>query len=182
MTGIGAAMAGGNPTEGRQKNDFYPTPPEVTHALMRAQTFTGEILEPACGDGSMARVIASYGHTVRSSDLIDRGYGEVKDFFEITEAENIITNPPFDLAVRFIEHGLSLNPRKMALVLKASFWHAIRRWPLFQKHPPMTVHPLLWRPDFLNKGAPTMEVMWCVWDRHRERATTYEPLEKGTIH
>ena len=46
--GIGAAMAGGNPTTGRQENDFYPTPSDVTKALLYEYDFGPKIHECAC--------------------------------------------------------------------------------------------------------------------------------------
>ena len=39
----------------RQEDDFYPTPAYVTQALLDNYRFTGEIWEPACGDGRMSK-------------------------------------------------------------------------------------------------------------------------------
>ena len=60
----------------RNKHDFYPTPEIATVRFLEAERFEGEIWEPACGDGAMSRVIERYGYRVKSTDLIDRGYGE----------------------------------------------------------------------------------------------------------
>ena len=54
--------------------DFLPTPVWATHALIDNEKFEGDIWEPACGDGSMSRVLEST--VVQSTDLFDRGYGE----------------------------------------------------------------------------------------------------------
>lgn len=181
--GLGSAMAGGNPSQARQKDDFYPTPSAVMRALLEYEGFEGVVHEPACGDGALSKVMIDHGLEVVSTDINPRGFGSELDFFDVGEAlgDNIVTNPPFNLARRFIEHGLSvLKPRKMALVLKATYWHAATRRDLFERFPPATIYPLLWRPDFLNKGAPTMDVMWCVWDRYHGGATLYRPLPKPT--
>ena len=47
----------------REGSDFYPTPPDVTHALMKFLKLPSEnytIWEPACGDGSMSKVLSEY--------------------------------------------------------------------------------------------------------------------------
>src|SRR6185369_10862163 len=56
--------------------DFFPTPRWATFALMDNEPFDGEIWDPACGDGAMARVLAERGNAVIATDLYDRGYGE----------------------------------------------------------------------------------------------------------
>lgn len=183
MSGLGSMMAGGNPATGRQDDDFYPTPREVTEALLRYWRFdpAKPIHECACGDGAMAKVIEAHGFTVIASDLVDRGYGIQQDFLKMDRAlaPVVITNPPFNLAVDFITHALDdLQVGTLALVLKSTFWHAKNRYALFNRHRPRAVLPLLWRPDFLGRGRPTMECAWCVWDRGYTGATLYHPLPK----
>ena len=58
--------------------DFFPTPRWATYALIENEPFHGDIWECACGDGAMAEVLAQTGNQVESSDLYDRGYGEVR--------------------------------------------------------------------------------------------------------
>lgn len=189
---IGAKMAGGNPASGaRQGDDFYPTPPEVTKALVDhySELNSYTIWEPCAGDGAMVDVLAETNtQGIMATDLVPRRPGITKLDF-LTEPcpftsgiDAIITNPPFNLAPEMIEKALSYKPLMVAFVLKSTFWHAARRWPLFQKHPPAGVHPLLWRPDFLKLGAPTMEVMWCVWRKGQARdLTRYVPFPKPRI-
>lgn len=178
--GIGAAMAGGNPREGRQGADFYPTPDEVTEALLREVRFTGPVWEPACGDGAMVRVIQRHGLEVIGTDLVDRGMGGGVDFLGCREllAPEIVTNPPFTLAERFIRHAHALGAETVALVLKSTYWHAGGRTGLFREHQPTMVYALNWRPDFLQKGAPTMECVWCVWRKGHWGATLFDVLER----
>jgi hypothetical protein len=160
---LGAAMVGGNGN--REKDDFYPTPPEATVALMLAVRLAPCIWEPACGDGAMCRVLEAVGHKVVATDLIDRGYGRGGvDFLQQSEPfdGDIATNPPFKTAAAFIEHSATLAARRFFL-LKVSFWNAARRMKLFTEHPPSLVMPLTWRLDFTGGGAPTMDCMWCAW-------------------
>ena len=88
----------------RAPDDFYPTPPEGTWALLSAIRFKGNIWEPACGDGSISRVLEAAGYEVTSTDLVDRGYGTSPVDFLLdyrTKADNIVTNPPFKLVDEF---------------------------------------------------------------------------------
>lgn len=183
--GIGAAMTGGNPKEGRQKDDFYPTPSEVTRALLARLTFgPGLVLEPAAGDYRMASDIEGAGYSVQASDIAPRDDRVAQgDFFAMTEtrASTVITNPPFSLAQRFIEHSLdTLKVQGLALLLKSTFWHAARRSALFERHPPSHICALTWRPDFLNKGGPTMDCSWFVWLPNRDGTTRYLLLKRPT--
>ena len=177
--GIGAAMAGGNPTTGRQENDFYPTPSDVTKALLYEYDFGPKVHECACGDGQMARDLEECGYEVIATDLVDRGYGSQQDFLKLTEplAPVVITNPPFSLAVDFIVHALDvLKVDTLALLLKSTFWYTKSRFSLFQRHPPVLVAPLLWRPDFMGLGRPTMECTWIIWENGYDGETLYKPL------
>src|ERR1700674_3667292 len=60
----------------RADPDFYPTPPEAVRALLSVEQFDGTIWEPACGYGAISRELEAHGHSVVSTDLIDRGYGQ----------------------------------------------------------------------------------------------------------
>ena len=47
--------------KGRPEDEFYPTPPEATHALFKNMKFHDDrIWECACGDGVMAEIIQKY--------------------------------------------------------------------------------------------------------------------------
>jgi hypothetical protein len=118
--------------------------------------------------------------------LINRGYGigEV-DFINSpppsSDITAIVTNPPFNLAEQFIRHAiLDLQIPYCALLLKATYWHAKSRISLFKECPPAVIYPLTWRLDFMNRGRPTMECSWIVWDRSRV-GTKYELLEKPQV-
>lgn len=187
-TGIGAAMAGGKRGSGdqreRQQGDWYPTPDDVTSVLFERVVFEGGVYEPCCGDGSLALVAERYGHSVVGTDLHDRGYGlahgEAYDALKLGSLlkPNVVTNPPFNVACGIIEHLWSLGPDKMAMLLKSTFWHAENRRAVFDRMPPSRIIALTWRPDFLGLNRPTMEVIWCVWDRAHVGPTTYELADR----
>lgn len=169
----------------RVNKDFYPTPPNVTHALMGFLNLSPcTIWEPACGDGAMSTVLESYGHNVVSTDIReDSGFGiGGVDFLTAKSpitCDAIITNPPFAVADQFIRRSIKLAPI-VAMLLKSQYWHAEKRTKLFAEHPPTWILALNWRPDFLNGkrgGSPIMECLWTVWERGKTD-TRYRILTK----
>jgi len=128
-------------SDGRAENDYYPTPPEATQALLRVEKFSRKIWEPACGDGSMSIVLENAGYEVMSTDLIDYGYGEAPHDFLTSDrtCENIITNPPFILAEKFVELGLQRTTGKVALLCKLQFLEGAKRKIMFESAPLKTV-------------------------------------------
>lgn len=114
----------------REVDDFYPTHPAATRALLAVERFAGPIWEPACGEGDMARVLLAAGYEVVSTDLIDRGYGEGgRDFLCEWQgiAPNIVTNPPFREAQMFVDRALMLTTGKVAMFLRLAFLEGVER-------------------------------------------------------
>lgn len=87
--------------------DFFPTPRWATYALIESEAFRGDIWECASGDGAMSAVLSEVTNVI-SSDLYDRGFGEIGiDFIDNKRhADNIVTNPPYNCAESFVRTGL----------------------------------------------------------------------------
>ncbi len=156
----------------RHKDDFYPTPLEATQALLRVETFSPVIWEPAAGDGAVCRVLEADGYGVMASDLNDYGYCETgKDFLMAMEREcdSLVTNPPYRLAEQFILHAINLGVKKHAWLLRLSFLEGAKRHErLFRNNPPARVHVFskrltLWRGDEQATGSGTTAYAWFVW-------------------
>lgn len=171
----------------RRENDWYPTPWEATEAFLLAEeNYLREytrIDEPACGDGSMAEVIRSHGKEVYATDLIYRGYGKGEiDFLKLNEPSNarcMITNPPFVHAEDFIKVGHNKGYEYIAMLLKANYFHAQGRIPLFRDYRPVRVYPVGWRIDFTGGGSNHFDCIWCVWMPGSNKYTEYcSPLGK----
>ena len=129
----------------REGNDYYATDPKAMELLLELEKFSHHIWEPACGEGHLSKVLEKYGHSVVSSDLIDRGFGAKGiDFLKCdkTWKGDIITNPPFKYAKQFAEKGLELmqNGGKMALFLRIQFLETQDRRSLFDSNPPKYVY------------------------------------------
>ncbi len=167
--------------------DFFPTPKWATHALIDNETFTGDIWESACGDGSMSEVLKTTGNRVISSDLYDRGYGEGGvDFLHSTRrAANIVTNPPYNAAEGFVKAGLDAADHKFALLLRLAFLEGINRQKtIFTQMPPSRVWVFSERITFypagaVKKGSGTTAYAWFVWDKSVASGTELRWLPSG---
>ena len=128
-TSSALAYVGHNSNNDREKDDFYPTPPQATQSLLDRQKFEGNIWECACGNGAMSEIIIKSGYNVYSSDLIDRGYGETGiDFLKSDKkVDNIVTNPPFKLATEFTLKSFELARKKAVMLSKISYLEGIKR-------------------------------------------------------
>ncbi|WP_232629136.1 hypothetical protein [Methylobacterium sp. Leaf118] len=176
----------------REEDDFYPTPPEPTRAILAAEgprlrEFSA-LWEPAAGDGAMVREMQAFGLKVVASDLIDRGCGaEIRSFYEFGQALGpaILTNPPFDECNRdpgFVRHALEvLGVEYMALLLPINWVGASGRAALWAKFPPSRLYVMRWRIDFTGQGAPPMLNGWFVWDRAHRGETVLRMLDRVDV-
>jgi hypothetical protein len=173
----------------REKDDFYPTPPEPTRAflhaeLSRLQDFAA-IWEPAAGDGAMVREMHAMGLETIATDLVDRGCGAgIASFYDFYTPlmDAIVTNPPFQECNRdpgWIRHALEIqNVEYMALLLPVNWVGASGRSALWAKYPPSRVYVMRWRIDFTGQGAPPMLNAWFVWDKKHEGETVLRMLDR----
>jgi hypothetical protein len=130
----------------RQNEDYYATDPIAARLLLQLETFSDNIWECACGEGHLSKVFEESGYNVKSTDLINRGYGKSGvDFLETSNIfwnGDIITNPPFKYAQQFVEKALEIIPEgnKVAMFLKLQFLEGKSRKKLFLTNPPKIVY------------------------------------------
>ena len=100
---------------------FYIEPQWCSTRLFETEKFTYPVTDPFCGTGRVAEAARLTGcYSVWATDIVDRGYERfngVEDFLSLKrleDDESIVGNPPFD--DRFLQHAISLNPIKMALI------------------------------------------------------------------
>ncbi|RVT96309.1 hypothetical protein EOD42_14455 [Rhodovarius crocodyli] len=164
--------------------DFFRTPAIATRALLEREVFPRGIWEPACGDGAISQVLEALGHDVISTDLFARGYGVAGwDFLQQRAlphgVEAIITNPPFKLGTRFVQHALGLGARKIAMLCRVAFLEGQERRDTIFAHQQLSrvwifsSRITLWRGDDPNpqeKGG-AMAFAWFVLERHHHGGT-----------
>jgi hypothetical protein len=122
--------------------DFYVEPRWVVHLLLDVESFEGSVLDPCCGSGTIPSVCLERGISARGSDLVYRGFREVRDLFGITEpVDNIISNVPYKIAEPCARHMLKLARHKVALILPMTFWESRARHSFFGEYPPVRYWP-----------------------------------------
>lgn len=166
----------------RHEADFYPTPPEATEALFNREVFEGSVLEPACGNGAMSKVIEKY-NSVDSFDLYDRGYGEQADFLTSgwRAYDNVITNPPYRFAQQFVQTAKMVAEKKVAMLLKLVFLESRGRYQMFQddQFPLKTVYVFcdrlkIYKEGIVGKNSGLIAYAWFVWDKDYKGKPTIE--------
>lgn len=127
----------------RQVDDYYATHPIAAEWLLKLEPQLDRIIEPCCGEGHLAEVFKRENKLYDAFDLIDRGYGKVKDFFSAGYAGgvDIVTNPPFKEAQSCIEHALNIidNGRYACFFLKIQFLEGKARQKFFLENPPRRI-------------------------------------------
>ena len=170
----------------RAGNDWYQDSPQATEALLRAERFSGVCWDPACGVGTIPKVLLRAGLDAMGSDIVDRGYrddrdaygsmGLVADFLKTPArlVDNIISNPPFNLAREFAECALVMASHKVAFLLPLTFLEGAARTRWLETTPLARVHVFSWRismppGELMAAGAVKPEggkkaFAWFVWE------------------
>lgn len=186
-------MAQRNSGYDRQHADNYATPNWATQAVLpHIPDRVRCVWEPASGEGAMARVLGEYlsprrrggvvatdirpGNGIITSNLSIDFLGEIP---VLPPYQAIISNPPFNLAQKFIERALDLTAASkgfVAMLLRSDYDHAKSRRHLFADNPTFAkrivltkrivwfVDPLTGRP----KASPSENHSWFCFDHtHR---------------
>lgn len=152
----------------RKERDLYETPGWVTEALLpHIPERVKEIWEPACGSGKMMNVLIKKVDHVYGSDI-----KEGDDFLTNNSAtgfDAIITNPPYALADRFIDHALTLMDPDgfVAMLLRCDFDSAKGRRRFFADNGGFAKKLVLttrikWFEG--TGGSPSFNHAWYLWD------------------
>jgi hypothetical protein len=197
MTGL-STSAGSRHALRDRGDDLYQSPPEAVAALMRAERLPYRIWEPACGPGSIVRVLREAGHEVFATDLVDYGWPGQNhhgwDFLfpspDAPECDAIVTNPPFKLAGEFVRLSLERAPL-VAMLLRLAFIESTKRSPILDSGHLARVHVFRNRLPMMHREGRGVEVektnssalafAWFVWDRNHSgptelRRISWEPL------
>lgn len=146
--------------------------------LLTEEQFSPVIWECACGEGHLSKVIEQHGYKVISTDLIYRGFGELKpfDFLKDTLEDfkgEIITNPSYKYALDFVKQALNnVQPgRKVAMFLKLQFLEGKKRKEFFKENPPKVVYVSSSRLNCAMNGefekypSSAVAYAWFVWEK-----------------
>lgn len=161
----------------RSDDDWYVEPFWCSKRLFDVEKFHGLIWDPACGFGRIPDQATAAGYNAMSSDKVDRGYSnitKVGNFFDPSSsfliADNIVSNPPFNVFYPFAREALRRCLRKVALLwlvrtLPAARWlqetPLARIW-LLTPRPSMPPGHVIARGE--NPCGGKQDFCWLVWE------------------
>lgn len=168
-----------------RKDDLYQTPPEAVRALIRSEYIPPIVWEPACGPGSIVRVLRATTRQVYATDLVDydspdqdeAGWDFLMEKQLPIGVQCIITNPPFKLAGQFATHALHLCPR-VVMLMRLAFLESEGRSAILDGGHLARVLPFRDRLPMMHregwtgpKSTNTIAFAWFVWERDWNKPT-----------
>lgn len=180
-------IMGGNGAKARKASDLYPTPPEVTVALMRFLKLPAgtDIWEPARGQGDMVRALADCGMAVYGTDIRDGiDFLTTRQPGNAPAADWIITNPPFSRGGRVYpprggDRQAVCDAAQGTVLARGEASTALPRDSAELRATADVAPGLPLQGTERQKGAsPLMDVMWCVWLTPQMQGvqTVFKPL------
>ena len=203
------ALMSWSPRPDRHPHDWYVEQAWVTEALLDAPEFCDDdlgawhgydcYLDPACGMGTIPKVLEARHYDVEGCDVVDRGYPGtlVLDFLNpnIEWSDqcfwagrlSIISNPPYSCQLNILEDyikvALGLATNRVAFLVPLGRLAGVERFSLYHGHKPLAVCILMERPsmprgDLVEAlGAKAwrrgrMDFCWIVWDVNQPEAKT----------
>ncbi len=181
--------------------DYFPTPPWATRAFCEhvlphfeaidpeTGLFGVDAIDPACGEGHMVAVLREYMPAVTASDIFPYGFGGVADFTHPDEVYAprgwVITNPPFKLAVDFVQRALQIARRGVAMLVRTAFLEGEERHALlFGPNPPALVAQYIERVPMHKgrwsvNGTTATSYCWLVWAAGGSREPRFTWIPKS---
>ena len=159
----------------RHTDDFYATPAWVTRAVLPLLDKPKRVLEPCAGTGAIVLACRQQWPTAtidaveldadRCAEIIGADHALCRNWFDVpweSRHSLIITNPPFKLALEFINRSLELADT-VAMLLRLNFLGSQKRAPFWRTHP-CGVYVLPRRPSFTEDNrTDSTEYAWFVW-------------------
>jgi hypothetical protein len=164
----------------RGVNDWYVEPEWCSRRLFEVETFVGSVWDPACGMGRIVRQALAADLPTFGTDVAQRGttlpfarYDFLGDHEppEWVGSDNIVTNPPFDVAPQFAMRALDRATGKVAIIfptarLNAAKWlrplPLARVW-LLTPRPSMPPGETILRGE--KPGGGKMDFCWLVFEQ-----------------
>jgi hypothetical protein len=114
----------------KDPHDWYVEPSWCSERLFAIEKFSGSIFDPAAGTGRIVEAARRAGYIAEAADIMQRGdfrldfrYDFLSDdmptliYGDAILFDNIVTNPPFRHAKRFVQLALDRAERKVAMLL-----------------------------------------------------------------
>ena len=183
-----------NHTDLARDAECFETPLWAVHAILDVELLTPMVVDPCCGQGVLAKAADQRGYHVFASDLYDWGYGasnvdflENDDVLRFVPNATVFMNPPFSLAVDFVETAIKNGARKVVCFQRLSWWSSAKRVPFWSHRPPNRIYVCTdrascWRidiPPHKRTGGTTTDHAWFVWERGQPGGTQMGRISKA---
>ena len=206
-------LLGAHSTTERAKDDFYQSSTEIAKALfecVKAGIKRNElyvegleetvIIDSSVGTGTLLEPFKYKCWSLIGYDIVDRGYKfvSVQDWLTVKEIPNprnkpkvIVQNPPFKLALEFVQHSLELlnNGELLFSLHRIQFLEGLERFENLYKNKykrPKYVFVFTKRvscitPDIENKGKNAVCFAWFMWQKGYRGSTQIKWIVDGEI-
>ena len=206
-------LLGAHSTTERAKDDFYQSSTEIAKALfecVKAGIKRNElyvegleetvIIDSSVGTGTLLEPFKYKCWSLIGYDIADRGYKfvSVQDWLTVKEIPNprnkpkvIVQNPPFKLALEFVQHSLELlnNGELLFSLHRIQFLEGLERFENLYKNKykrPKYVFVFTKRvscitPDIENKGKNAVCFAWFMWQKGYRGSTQIKWIVDGEI-
>lgn len=174
----------------RDADDFYCEPEWCSTALFATEQFDGDIVDPACGLGRIVSSARAFGYDALGSDKVVRSdlCQVCLDFLVEREfaCANIVTDPPFSVADKFVARALSVATGKVVMLLPATWHFGAKRAAWLKTTPLRRIYALNPRPSMPpgavilageKPGGGIKDFSWYVWLRGYDG-----PVEMRWLH
>lgn len=103
-------------------NDFYREDRRCVDEFLALERFTDLVWDPMCGTGNIPEAVRATGCEALGTDIVDRGYGDVMDFFKTDMVvPSIVSNPAYGVMRRFIDKALASTTDRVAVLGRLAF-------------------------------------------------------------
>jgi len=170
----------------RRVDDAYMTPAWCVRAIWPKLQSYGSCLDPCAGEGGILKTLQGrwkyptyYGIEIdamraHTCDIVNKVPCTIADalMYSWTDAciglpaELIITNPPYTLAMEFLQKALVSGSKQVCFLLRLNFLGSQGRAAFWKTHP-CDVYVLPKRPSFTGKGTDATEYAWFHFDLTR---------------
>lgn len=158
-------------TESKDQLDIYETNPiYVDYLLDHINYPKGTYYEPCCGiNRYIENHLKEKGYDITGSDIL---YGD--DFLEWEgSCDYIITNPPFNLSLEFVEKMFKCVNKKFSLLVPLNYLDTIKRYKIFNDEQWLVSDVLIFskRISFQKGGGipdkciTGMSFCWITWEK-----------------
>ena len=175
----------------RDEHEYYTEPQWLDQAIFRDEKFVGSICDPACGSGRVVQAARDAGYIAYGSDIVVRwnGCACVGDFFRWNEIhDNVVCNPPYNVAQEFVERALAFTRRKVVMILPYGFTYGKDRSAWLEMTPLRRVLNVVPRPSMppgklieegFKPGGGRVDYQVLVWQINYDGKPEHGWLRKG---